>query len=437
MTSLNMLGSRGNDTRGSEILPMLTNFNQNNNGFLITDPRPPEYIHAVHKKTVKELLMMRRQKLNCSQDDHNSVHTFKCAKSEAFPSDLSPHLLGHSGPVNSNITNVPHASPENGHIAPQEHLQNLPLQGQLAPTAEVKMTLFHWQVQREAQRIERVSPELLNMQDADGDTCLHIAVAQGRRPLAYVLATKMAQCGSLDMKEHNGQTALQIAAATNQQFIVHDLLAHGAQINTRDVWGRSPLHVCAEKGHFSSLQSIWRTLMGTGQPIDIEMFNYDGLTPLHAAVLSHNAVVKDMRSLENICSFMAKELEQRTQKYVECIKTLLLMGASCGTKDLKSGRTCLHMASEEANVELLNIFLDQPSSLYVINVKTFSGNTALHIVSSLQNHKTQVEAVKLLMRKGADPGSRNFENDLPSQLVPEGPVGLKVRQILKGKYFHA
>ncbi|XP_078099723.1 NF-kappa-B inhibitor zeta isoform X2 [Sander vitreus] len=412
MTSLNMLNSRGYDTRGSEILPMLTNFNQNNDGFLITDPRPPEYVHTVHKKTVKELLMMRRQKLNCSQDDNNFVHTFKCAKSEAFPNDLSPHLLGPSGPVNSNImNNVPHASPENGHIAPQEHLQNLPLQGQVALTAEVKMTLFH--------------------------CCLHIAVAQGRRPLAYGLATKMAQCGSLDTKEHNGQTALQIAAATNQQFIVQDLLAHGAQINTRDVWGRSPLHVCAEKGHFSSLQSIWRTLMGTGQPIDIEMFNYDGLTPLHAAVLSHNAVVKDMRSLVKICSFMAKELEQRSQKYVECIKTLLLMGASCGTKDLKSGRTCLHMASEEANVELLNIFLDQPSSLYVVNVKTFSGNTALHIVSSLQNHKTQVEAVKLLMRKGADPGSRNFENDLPSQLVPEGPVGLKVRQILKGKYFHA
>lgn len=96
--------------------------------------------------------------------------------------------------------------------------------------------------------------------------------------------------------------------------------------------------------------------------------------------------------------------------------------------------------------------------------QTFSGNTALHIVSSLQNHKTQVEAVKLLMRKGADPGNRNFENELPSQLVPEGPIGEKVgceiilhavwklmnehtydldivffqiRQILKGKNVHA
>lgn len=52
----------------------------------------------------------------------------------------------------------------------------------------------------------------------------------------------------------NTQTALQIAAATNQHFIVHDLLVHGAQINTRDLWGRSPLHVCAEKGHYHSLQ---------------------------------------------------------------------------------------------------------------------------------------------------------------------------------------
>jgi len=152
-------------------------------------------------------------------------------------------------------------------------------------------------------------------------------------------------------------------------------------------------------------------------------------------------------------------------------------------QDLKSGRTCLHMASEVANVELLNIFLNQQTSLAAVNIKvrvndtsswcqksrahrllfdtnkiygsspmsmcslkellwqtatcvrnkgivcfkTFSGNTALHIVSCLQNHKTQVEAVKLLMRKGADPGTRNFENELPSQLVPEGPIGEKVR----------
>ncbi|XP_047194971.1 NF-kappa-B inhibitor zeta-like [Hippoglossus stenolepis] len=128
---------------------------------------------------------------------------------------------------------------------------------------------------------------------------------------------------------------------------------------------------------------------------------------------------------------------QRKHVFVECIQTLLLMGASLATKDLKSGRTCLHMASEEANVQLLQLFLDRPRSLSVVNVKTFSGNTALHVVSALQNHKSQVDAVKLLMKKGADPGTKNSENDLPSQLVPEGPVGEKVRLILKGKWVYA
>lgn len=115
------------------------------------------------------------------------------------------------------------------------------------------------------------------------------------------------------------------------------------------------------------------------------------------------------------------------------------------------------MAAEEANVELLHIFLNDPSSLSLVNVKvnkkekkkteyywckvqtleyvivcvfqTFSGNTALHVLSSLQNRDAQVDAVKLLMRKGADPGVRNLENDLPSQLAPEGPVGEKVKSV--------
>ncbi|KAG7503359.1 NF-kappa-B inhibitor zeta-like [Solea senegalensis] len=162
------------------------------------------------------------------------------------------------------------------------------------------------------------------------------------------------------------------------------------------------------------------------------MINYNGLTPLHVAVLSHNAVVKQLSCLENPHSSTAEGLMQRKWMFVECIKTLFLMGASLTTRDLKSGRTCFHMASEEANMELLQVILNQPLSLPIVNFKTFSGNTALHIVCSLHSNRSQVEAVKLLMRNGADPGSRNFENDLPAQLVPEGVTGKKVRQILKG-----
>ncbi|XP_061120860.1 NF-kappa-B inhibitor zeta-like isoform X2 [Syngnathus typhle] len=117
------------------------------------------------------------------------------------------------------------------------------------PPQEYQLTLFQWQIQQEARKFEGVAPELLSKQDADGDTCLHIAVAQGRRALAYMLASKMAVYGALE-------TPLQVAAAANQHLIVGDLLEHGANVNTADLWGRSPLHICAEKGFHLCLQ-VW------------------------------------------------------------------------------------------------------------------------------------------------------------------------------------
>lgn len=79
-------------------------------------------------------------------------------------------------PVNSHITNYfPLAAPENGHVTPQQMQRPAP-QGQVAPTADVKITLFHWQIQQEAQRVGGVSLEMLNMQDADGDTYVSMEI---------------------------------------------------------------------------------------------------------------------------------------------------------------------------------------------------------------------------------------------------------------------
>lgn len=56
----------------------------------------------------------------------------------------------------------------------------------------------------------------------------------------------------------------------------------------------------------------------------------------------------------------------------------------------------------------------------------YNGNTALHLVCALQNHSAQVECVKLLMRKGADPEAKNSEKELPCHLVPAGFSGEEV-----------
>ncbi|XP_028810559.1 NF-kappa-B inhibitor zeta [Denticeps clupeoides] len=295
------------------------------------------------------------------------------------------------------------------------------------------VSFFEWQIRQEEEKLSGLTAEQLTSRDADGDTFLHIAVAQGRRALAYVLAKKMAEIRMLDIKEHNSQSALQVSVAANQHLIAQDLLLLGAQVNTADCWGRSPLHVCAEKGHALTLQAILKALQISGQQLNVEAVNYEGMTPLHTAVMSHNAVVQELGQAAVPLSPQSVALAQRRKLLGECVQTLLLMGASCGTKDCKSGRTALHMAAEEANVELLRLFLDHPQSLSFINLKAYNGNTVLHVASALTGRVAQVDAVRLLMRRGADPSAKNLENEQPAQLVPEGDLGDQVRRILKGR----
>lgn len=63
----------------------------------------------------------------------------------------------------------------------------------------------------------------------------------------------------------------------------------------------------------------------------------------------------------------------------------------------------------------------------LLGFQAYNGNTALHVAASLQYRVTQLDAVRLLMRKGADPSTRNLENEQPVHLVPDGPVGEQVR----------
>lgn len=300
-------------------------------------------------------------------------------------------------------------------------------------TTQLGKSFFQWQVEQEESKLANISQDQFLSRDADGDTFLHIAVAQGRRALSYVLARKMNALHMLDIKEHNGQSAFQVAVAANQHLIVQDLVNLGAQVNTTDCWGRTPLHVCAEKGHSQVLQAIQKGAERSNQFVDLEATNYDGLTPLHCAVVAHNAVVHELQRNQQPRSPEVQDLLLKNKSLVDTIKCLIQMGAAVEAKDRKSGRTALHLAAEEANLELIRLFLELPSCLSFVNAKAYNGNTALHVAASLQYRVTQLDAVRLLMRKGADPSTRNLENEQPVHLVPDGPVGEQIRRILKGK----
>lgn len=58
----------------------------------------------------------------------------------------------------------------------------------------------------------------------------------------------------------------------------------------------------------------------------------EGLTALHTATMSHNAVLKELWDQKFPCMDRKTELEQRRQTHADIVKSLLLMGASTGSK---------------------------------------------------------------------------------------------------------
>ncbi|XP_068402921.1 NF-kappa-B inhibitor zeta [Eschrichtius robustus] len=357
----------------------------------------------------------------------------------AVPPQTAPSVQQQNDAHVQNFNMMPHSACEAlaRHDAGSAPLNAPPpfpnIVGNPMNTTQLGKSFFQWQVEQEESKLAHISQDQFLSKDADGDTFLHIAVAQGRRALSYVLARKMNALQMLDIKEHNGQSAFQVAVAANQHLIVQDLVNLGAQVNTTDCWGRTPLHVCAEKGHSQVLQAIQKGAAGSNQFVDLEATNYDGLSPLHCAVVAHNAVVHELQRNQQPHSPEVQELLLKNKSLVDTIKCLIQMGAAVEAKDRKSGRTALHLAAEEANLELIRLFLELPSCLSFVNAKAYNGNTALHVAASLQYRVTQLDAVRLLMRKGADPSTRNLENEQPVHLVPDGPVGEQIRRILKGK----
>ncbi|KAJ7304156.1 hypothetical protein JRQ81_011685 [Phrynocephalus forsythii] len=262
-------------------------------------------------------------------------------------------------------------------------------------------------------QIQNVGLAHLLQQDEDGDMYLHLFVAQGRRSLAYAAAEMLRDYGHLDVKEHRGKTPLLVAAAANQPEIVKDLIMLGADINAVD-----------QKGQTIYLKTMLfvfppspKAVMMTGISVNTEARNFEGLTPLHCAIIAHNS---------------AQCTETLSQELLLCVHLLLQLGADYKSQDLKSNKTILHLAVQAANLSLIEFLLQllgrEVQSF--VNMKAH-GNTALHMATGLYGQPYQEHIVQLLLHYGADPSARNLENEQPVHLLAPGPATEQNASILK------
>ncbi|XP_038567674.1 NF-kappa-B inhibitor delta [Micropterus salmoides] len=261
-------------------------------------------------------------------------------------------------------------------------------------------------------------------QDEDGDTILHIYTAKGLRECAFAAAERLRDIGRLDAKEHKGKTALLVAVTANQPEIVQDLLSLGTDINACDVKGQTALHLAAHYG----LPGVLQAILCSRPAVNLEARNFEGMTPLHCAAISHSITKKALSS----SGLADVSLQNKAAEKLSCVQMLLNAGASLLSQEIKSNKTVLHLAVKEGNIELVCYLLRIP----LPNVKEFvnlkaHGHTALHMAAGLHGNPHQEEIMRLLLSRGADPSIRNLENDQPAHLLQSGVQGEQLKLMLK------
>ncbi|KAE8714739.1 E3 ubiquitin-protein ligase KEG [Hibiscus syriacus] len=291
---------------------------------------------------------------------------------------------------------------------------------------------------------------LLEAENADGQTALHLA---GRRGSAELVETILEYSeANVDILDKDGDPPLVFALAAGSSECVLALIRRGADVQSRlrEGLGPSVAHVCAYHGQPDCMRELLLAgadpngvddegesvlhravakkytdcalvILENGGCTSMAILNSKNLTPLHLCVATWNvAVVKrwvEVASPEEIADAidipspvgtalcMAAALKKDHEiEGRELVRLLLAAGADPTAQDAQHGRTALHTAAMANDVELVKIILDAGVD---VNIRNVHNTTPLHVALA----RGVASCVGLLLSAGADCNLQGDEGD--------------------------
>ncbi|KAH3861103.1 hypothetical protein DPMN_024031, partial [Dreissena polymorpha] len=207
-------------------------------------------------------------------------------------------------------------------------------------------------------------------------TALHWAVDQGHYNIMQVLMKYGGQT-LLPQMDHTDQTVGHYAARTGNTMILRLLMDFGINLEARDQDGKTPLHVAAEYGNYTSVEMLVEASRS-----EINDGDSDGRTPLMIACLSG---------------------------HLKAARSLLALGADNSIRD-ENYCTAMILAASKGHSKVMQLLIDD---LAEVNVCDKLKNTSLHMCAS----GGHVEAVRLLLDRNASPVLLNSYNKSPLDMA--------------------
>ncbi|XP_074644688.1 uncharacterized protein LOC141901380 [Tubulanus polymorphus] len=279
-----------------------------------------------------------------------------------------------------------------------------------------------------------VAPSVINWQDYEGRTALHLAVAEGSEAIVDVL-TLTPKC-NVSALDNMFRTPLHWAAVLGHTSVVAMLLARGADYASSDSNGATALHYAAQNNYAETAEIflksdkivdepdvdgrtafMWACSKGADkvltvwmkytEKVDIKNVDKNGASALHAAALSgHASTVKLL--LDNGAQIDSTDLLKHTPLFRACemghtdvVQTLMDHSARVDLVD-NDGRSPLHWAALGGHAYICQMLIKYGVDP---NFRDLSGRVPLHCAS----YGGCVNCMSVLIENKADPNTQDNE----------------------------